>query len=724
MPDRPPIPPASLGTNVAGFLRGGLGLGEAGRLYVAALERSGVPVQTTSIDPRLPRAPGGMAQAPVAKTAEFTDLRTEVQPSFNLICVNAPELPRFYGDVGTRFFEGRHTIGVWAWEVDKVPDDWGYSFELVDEIWVYSRYVEQIFAAVSPVPVVRMPLPVVSREASQVPPPDLGLGQGFTFLFLFDFYSTMQRKNPIGLIEAFSRAFRPGEGPRLLLKSFNGDYKPEHLAQVQRAAGPHPDVLLVDRYLSGGEKDALMASCDCYVSLHRAEGFGLTMAEAMVLGKPVIATGFSGNTDFMSEQNSYLVRHDLTEVGPGGENYPADGRWAEPDVDHAAALMREVWEDREGRAVKAEQGRADILAGFSLDTVGHHARSRLEEVAAAGCVGQRPEGRRRPPPPPAGHLPLSRAELALKRDPWSYAQSVGGAKGLWRRTALRAMKPYTAHQEALNVESVEALGEVVDRLEQVHGLLVEFGGQGGAVPGRELARVTAGMRARPASMHPAISYRDEAGRIALGFDVEQEGPAAHDIGFEDVFCGSEELIRRRQESYPELLGSPDWVLDLGCGRGEFLDLLRDRGIPAKGVELSPELVEYCAGKGHDVVHADPIAHLEGLEDSSVPAIFAAQVVEHLPADVLRRLLTLAEAKLRPGGTAIFETVNPHTPTALKAFWTDPTHHHPLFPEVLIALCRFAGFSSGRVVFADPTGDFDEDVYESPDYAVVAAKRAA
>lgn len=712
-----------MGVNVAGYLRGGLGLGEASRLYVMALERAGVPIRTTTVDPRLPRVIGPRGQRASAKTTDFIDLETDSETPFNLICVNTPELPHFYAEVGVNFFEGRHSIGVLAWEVDKVPAEWDYSFELLDEIWVYSRYVERIFSEAAPfLPVKRLPLPVVIRDREAVAPPDLGLGPGFTFLFLFDFFSTLQRKNPLALIEAFTRAFRPGEGPQLVLKSYNGDYKPDRLATLQRAAGRRPDVHVVDQYVTAAEKDALMASCDCYVSLHRAEGFGLTLAEAMAQGKPVIATGFSGNTDFMSEENSYLVRYEVTEVGPDGENYPAEGHWAEPDIEHAAELMREVWEDSAGAAAKAEQGRDDVLAQLSLEDVGAIGRSRLEEVAAGGQVGVRANGRQRPPPPPAGLAPLMRAEVAVERDPLEFALAVGGAKGLWRQSALRAMRPYTAFQQHLNEATVESLREVVDRLEQVHGLLAQFEGQGGFVRGQDLVRVISGMRARPASSHPAISHLDEDGRVVLGFDLAREDVAENAFGFEDVFRGSEATIRQRQAIYPEMLGSPGWVLDLGCGRGEFLDVLREHGIRGLGVELSQHLVDLCVAKGHDAVHGDAIEHLEGLEDESVPAIFAAQVVEHLPADVLRTLLELVQAKLEPGGTAVFETVNPHTPTALKAFWTDPTHHHPLYPEVLIALCRFAGFSSGRVVFPQPSGDFNEDIYERPDYAVVVKKR--
>ena len=309
-----------LAVNVAGFLRGGLGLGEAARLYVAALQAAGVPVRTTTIDVRLPDIAGAKQ-----KVVEFTEMGADLETAFNLVCVNAPELPAFAADVGHEFFEGRRTIGVWAWEVDRIPADWAPAFPLVDEIWVYSQYVAEILSRAAMVPVVRVPLAVIRPVVPEGTVLDLGLPDRFTFLFLFDFYSTLVRKNPLGLIDAFKRAFEPGEGPQLVLKSHNGDYKPERLASVLAAIGDRPDILLVDRFLTPAEKNALMDRSDCYVSLHRAEGFGLTLAEAMALGKPVIATGYSANTDFMTPANSYLVEHGYTEVGPEGENYPADG---------------------------------------------------------------------------------------------------------------------------------------------------------------------------------------------------------------------------------------------------------------------------------------------------------------------------------------------------------------------------------------------------------------
>jgi glycosyltransferase involved in cell wall biosynthesis/SAM-dependent methyltransferase len=690
-------PPA---VEVAGFLKSGLGLGEAARLYVDALRAADVPVHTTTVDLKLPTV-----DAAQQKTADFEDLEQAGERPISLICVNPPELNQFRVQVGDEFFARPRNIGSWAWEVDKVPSEWLPMLGVFDEIWVYSQYVADNLAPVARQPVVRVPLPIV-EPAVEGPPPDLGLRDGFKFLFMFDFFSTLKRKNPIGLVEAFKRAFAPGEGPQLVLKSFNGDYKPDRLAEVQRAVGGHPDIHVVDQYVTAAEKDALVADCDCYVSLHRAEGFGLTLGEAMVLGKPVIATNFSGNTDFMTAENSYLVDWELTEVGQGGENYPADGRWAEPDLDHAAATMRQVWEGSDEARARGARARTDILGAWSVDAVGQLARERLEAV---GRSARRDPSRPRvlPRMPSA----VDHAEEKLIYDPDE--DDVGRGRAAARRLALQAMRPYTYHQDELNTLFVRGLRETADRLDELAGHL-----QAGL---SDLRHVQQAMRARPGALHPAITRESPSGEPELSFDRSDETSDVADVEFEDIFRGSEDLIRERQREYIPMLGEPEWVLDLGCGRGEFLDVLRERGIRGRGVDLDPATVEHCRAKGHEAEVGDAVEYLDGLESASVPALFSAQLIEHLTWPDLHRLFQIAADRVANGGVAIFETVNPHCASALKAFWTDPTHQHPLFPEVMLALGRFAGFQSGRVHFPAGDGRFEDDVYMCPDYAVVLSR---
>jgi glycosyltransferase involved in cell wall biosynthesis len=223
--------------------------------------------------------------------------------------------------------------------------------------------------------------PPVAVPASGAAPERLGVPEGFLFLFAFDYSSTIERKNPVGLIEAFTRAFAPGEGPQLLLKTINGPLLPLAEEEVMWATRDRPDVHVLDRSLTDAERDGLIAACDCYVSLHRSEGFGLTLAEAMAAAKPVIATGWSGNVDFMNADNSLLVDYTLTRVGPGAAIYPADGTWAEPDLGHAARLMRQVVADQAAAARLGMRARDDVARTLSPEVTGTAMRRRLEQIS-------------------------------------------------------------------------------------------------------------------------------------------------------------------------------------------------------------------------------------------------------------------------------------------------------------------------------------------------------
>jgi glycosyltransferase involved in cell wall biosynthesis len=365
---------------VTGYLSHTLGLGAAGRGYAQALEAAGVAVSTVSV-------PLHHLELPVALQGGygrhgFEDVaRDGVHHGFEIVAVNAEELPSFVERLGEDYFQGPR-IGIWGWETDTIPVRWQRAFALVQEVWVYSRFMAQNIGAVAPVPTITLPPPVQAPAAPAAPLRlDVPDDDGFLFLFVFDYLSTIQRKNPVGLIEAFKRAFAPGEGPRLLLKTINGPLRPLAEEEVLWAAHGRPDIHVVDRSLSGAELNGLMAACDCYVSLHRSEGFGLTMAEAMAIGKPVIGTGYSGNLDFMNAANSYLVEYELGRVGPDCEIYPPEGTWAQPSVEHAAELMRWVVERPEEATAIGARGREDIARQLSAQATGEAMRRRLEELA-------------------------------------------------------------------------------------------------------------------------------------------------------------------------------------------------------------------------------------------------------------------------------------------------------------------------------------------------------
>ena len=366
-----------LGVRVTGYLSHILGLGSAARGYARALGAAGVAITTVSVPLDHLQLPGELSSE--YGRHSYDDVIHAEGHGFELVCVNADELPEVINRLGEDFFQGRR-IGVWGWETNSIPSRWKNAFDLLDEIWVYSQFMARNLGAVAPVPVVALP-PPVEVPLRQPEPMRLGVPSGFMFLFVFDYLSTIQRKNPVGLIEAFKRAFTPGEGPHLLVKTLNAPLRPLAEEEVLWATEDRPDIRVIDRSLSAQERDSLMMSCDCYVSLHRSEGFGLTLAEAMGLGKPVIGTGYSGNVDFMNPDNSFLVDYDLTLVGPDCEIYPADGEWADPSIDHAAELMRRVYEQPEDAARVGARARDDVARMLSPQATGAAMARRLRELS-------------------------------------------------------------------------------------------------------------------------------------------------------------------------------------------------------------------------------------------------------------------------------------------------------------------------------------------------------
>lgn len=226
--------------------------------------------------------------------------------------------------------------------------------------------------------------------------------------------------------------------------------------------------------------------------------------------------------------------------------------------------------------------------------------------------------------------------------------------------------------------------------------------------------------AAPASLGLEEFDCGETGRV-LGYRKAGRAVAADDayVAFEDVFRLSEDVIRERQRPYVALVSGRRPVIDIGCGRGEFLELLREAGVPAFGADMDPGMVARARSKGLDVRQEDGLETLASQDDGSVGAVFAAQLIEHLPYERVITFLRLSLQKLAPGGMLILETVNPHAPGALKNFWFDLTHQHPVFPEVLLTLCRAAGFGSAYVFHPGGTGSYEEDRERIPDYALVA-----
>ncbi len=433
---------APLGVNLAGYFQSVMGIGEVVRSVAAALESQGVEVTP------VPLAAGHLDELSGAGPGATTVAQRH---PINLICVNAEGLDVFADRMGPDFFSGRHSIGLWWWEVSDFPDRWLGAFRHLDEVWAGSGHVAAALSAVSPVPVVKVTTPVEPPSPEPLPRAQLGLPEGFLFLSAFDYNSGFERKNPLGALTAFERAFEPGEGPSLALKCIGQEHHPDRHSELVAAAARRPDVHLIDRALEPAERDALLAACDCYLSLHRAEGFGLPLAEAMALGKPAVATGYSGNLEFMTARNSWLVDYTLVPIGAGAEPYPAGGTWAEPDLDDAVRALREVAGDPDAAGRRAARGRADLLRGHSREAAGADMARRLARVHDRW--GERAAGERR-----ADGAAGAARRIAAGAE--ASAAPTSAPRGALRRLMLRALKPYTTFQRGVDQELVRSIDEL------------------------------------------------------------------------------------------------------------------------------------------------------------------------------------------------------------------------------------------------------------------------
>ncbi|HEY8739521.1 MAG TPA: glycosyltransferase [Candidatus Dormibacteraeota bacterium] len=455
MPPRTALPQAlgddlTPGFNVVGYLHAVNGIAEGSRLLLAALELTGVPFVTVDY-----------AASP-SQTGEDIARRASGDPIHDttLLCINADMTPQFVGDAGPEILLNRYTIGTWAWETEEFPPVLLGALDFVDEVWMPSDYSRDALRRVTTKPVYTFGHPIVEPQVpAGATRRDLGLPEGFVFSFCFDYFSVAKRKNPLGLIQAFTSAFADGEGPSLLIKTINAEHRPDEARALEEAARGRSDIQVVDRYLTAADKNALIGLSDCYVSLHRAEGFGLTMAEAMAMGRPVIATGYSGNLDFMTEENSYLVAWQPTLVGVDAAVYPATGRWAEPDLDDAARLMRHVFEHQEEAATRGRRAREDILRTHAPAAQAGFLARRFDELREEGRLIRNSGDRW------AYANAMQRAAVALSRGPEvDMATTSGGpyreVARAYRRLLRRVLRNSWVHQRDVGNALLDAIREL------------------------------------------------------------------------------------------------------------------------------------------------------------------------------------------------------------------------------------------------------------------------
>ena len=620
------------------------------------------------------------------------------------------------------------------------------SFEYFDEVWVGSNFVLDAISRVSPIPVVRIPLAL--REGTDSvgrgDRSNLGLSaESFVFIFMFDFHSFIARKNPLGLIEAFKMAFSDEDDAWLILKSAHSGTNAADFEAV-KAATTGAKIKLIDTILSEGETTALLSTCDCYVSLHRSEGFGLPIAEAMSLGKPVIVTAYSGNMDFTTPSNSLLVKYRLVDLDRDYGPYKKGSVWADPSLDHAADLMRYAYEHRDVGNAMGRRAREDVLQLFHPRVVGRQMHDRLQRVVPRGKdsgkgrheLSSSPVTHTRvvvPPSSEATRAPSEgemvadmtslHAEYDIRNTPLtSHRRVVGPAISLTKKILRQLVTPVLKRQVSYNAANTRLVAQLKQQGEALAQQQAEPPDAAPSSRGRlwpssrgrlwpsSRRRLWPGSRRRlwpsrgrlwpssrgrlwPSSrrssgrsssskprlwassrrrsdnkaMRWASSRRRSSSRVRFWANSKRtssttflvarsarRGPGRHEgprfkrgaeapanalsvtggqqeaspaqvetkrvirqaldgdfdyFGLEQRFRGSEEQIKDRQRMYIDYFQGQEEVLDIGCGRGEFLELLRERGIKGRGADIDTDMVLLCREKGLDVVKEDAFSCL-------------------------------------------------------------------------------------------------------------------
>ena len=367
---------------ILGFFNQTFGLAEASRRTLKAIQTTPIKVSTTQI-------PYSGKHIGKEKNTLTDNEIPKDKNEIRIFHFNNDHFDRLITDWGKSILHCKYSIGFWHWELPDFPDDNLPWFNKIDEIWVPSRFVFDAIAPKSSKPVQIIPLGL-DEKILNPPPPDckkFGIpNKKVIFLIMFDFYSVIERKNPISGILAFSELVRNkayGDKVHLVVKISNQHADStgvKLLLETLDMIDPQK-VTLIDQVLTRKGIVQLINSCDSLISLHRSEGFGLHLAEAMAMGKSVLSTNWSGNVDFMDATNSYPINFDIVPLENDAGSYKKGNFWAEVDVEHAVSQMKKVLENEfAGNEVIKQNAKRQIIETHSIKRISSMIENRIKII--------------------------------------------------------------------------------------------------------------------------------------------------------------------------------------------------------------------------------------------------------------------------------------------------------------------------------------------------------
>lgn len=357
------------GINVVGLLKTQSGLGQGARLLLEAIRKSKYDSAAICVDS--------------GPNTTYDDILTKEFPNkINLLaCQPSFSFESMISQINIDNLKGRYNIAYWLWELDKIPEEFKDSFKYVNEIWTSSNFVKEAFEKETDLPVKVIPYGINTEKNKKLTRKDFNIPEDkFVYLSMFSSKSSSERKNPMAAIDAFIKAFDNKDDDVFLVIKINGSSKKDIDILNEKLKGIS-NYMIIDEVLSQEDIYSLISLCDVFVSLHRSEGFGFPMAEAMSLGTVSIATNYSGNVDFMNKDNSCLVDYKIVPIELEDDLvYKKGNHWADPNIDEAADYMVKLYKDKKYYNKLKENAKKYIEENLSMKNSSKIIEKRIDEI--------------------------------------------------------------------------------------------------------------------------------------------------------------------------------------------------------------------------------------------------------------------------------------------------------------------------------------------------------